>query len=141
MLIGMLFACTGNSLSPVEQAEEEFASGRYGAAQSMCDSLILGSEFSSLTVDELCRLSILTSQLADLSDDDANMALATRCMQAALQREPDSVLAFVHSLPADMQSSTLFIRQLTRTIDPTCEPGYSLQLCDTVCQPDTAGLY
>ena len=106
----------------VETAENEFQAGRYESAQTLCDSLILGQQFSDLSIDELCRLSMLTSRLADLCDEETNMALAARCMQAALQREPDSVLIFVHSLPADEQSRTLFIRQLTRTVDPSCEP-------------------
>lgn len=106
----------------VETAESEFQAGRYESAQVLCDSLILGQRFNDLSIDELCRLSMLTSRLADLSDEEANMALAARCMQAALQREPDSVLIFVHSLPVDEQSRTLFIRQLTRTVDPSCEP-------------------
>lgn len=106
----------------VETAENEFQAGRYGSAQTLCDSLILGQRFNDLSIDELCRLSMLTSRLADLCDEESNMALAARCMQAALQREPDSVLIFVHDLPADEQSRSLFIRQLTRTVDPSCEP-------------------
>lgn len=118
----MLSSCGGNSYNSVASAEEEFEAGRLSSAQSLCDSLILGPAFYNLSVDELCRLSMLTSRLADTKDEDTNLALAARCMQAALQREPDSVLIFVHSLSADEQSRTLFIRQLARTMDPSCEP-------------------
>lgn len=116
-----LTSCGNHAYNSVAVAEDEFEAGRLASAQSMCDSLILGPAFKDLSVDELCRLSMLTSRLADSKDEDSNLALAARCMQAALQREPDSVLIFVHSLSADEQSRSLFIRQLVRTVDPTCE--------------------
>ncbi len=118
----MMTSCGGHSYNSVTTADDEYDAGRLASAQALCDSLILGPAFDGLSDDELCRLSMLTSRLADTKDEDANLALAARCMQAALQREPDSVLIFVHSLSADEQSRTLFIRQLARTIDPTCEP-------------------
>lgn len=117
----MLSSCGGIGGDSVEAAEEEYASGHIEAAQAICDSLVLGSDFAGLSVNELCRLSVLTSRLAEHDNEDVNMALAAKCMQAAMLQNADSVLAFVHSLPADEQSRTLFVRQLTRMIDPSCD--------------------
>lgn len=115
----MMTACGRKTDISVSAAEDQYDSGRYAVAQTMCDSLILGEDFDALTVDELCRLSMLASRLADRSDEEANMALAARCMQAAIDREPDSVLLFVQSLTLDDQPRSLFIRQLTHTVDPS----------------------
>ena len=115
----MTTACGHKSDATVAAAEEKYRSGSYSAAQSLCDSLVLGKNFDELTVDELCRLSLLASRLADHNDEEANMALAARCMQAALDRRPDSVRLFVDSLSVDDQTRSLLIRQLTHTVDPS----------------------
>ena len=118
VMAAALAACSDdNSRDTIGRAEEAFDLHNYTAAQSICDSLISGSNFSDLTVDELCRLTILTSRLAEQTDEESNIALAARCMQSALRRQPDSVLYFIQSLPADEQSTTLLIQQLTRSLD------------------------
>ncbi len=117
-MAAVLGACTDdNSRDTIGRAEEAFDLHDYTAAQNICDSLISGQQFDKLTVDELCRLTILTSRLAEQSDEESNIALAARCMQSALRRQPDSVLHFIQSLPADEQSTTLLIQQLTRSLD------------------------
>lgn len=112
-------ACTDDSSreDTIGRAEDAFELRNYAAAQIICDSLISGRQFADLSVDQLCRLSILTARLAEQTDEESNMALAARCMQSALQRHPDSVLLFIQSLPADQQSSSQLIRQLTRSLD------------------------
>ena len=117
----MMSSCGGSDSVSVAMAEAEFVAGRHESAGVICDSLIQGPAFADLSVDELCRLSVLMSQLAEYEDEEANMALAAKCMQAAMLQNADSVMSFVHSLPADEQSRTLFLRQLTRMIDPSCD--------------------
>ena len=118
----VLTSCDNQGDLSVATAEDEYSSGRLQTAQAICDSLVLGSRFSDLSVDELCRLSLLTSRIAEQTDEDTNMALAAKCMQAAMNRNADSVMTFVHSLPADEQSRTLFVRQITQMIGNSCDP-------------------
>lgn len=118
VMTAAIAACSDDlSRDTIGRAEEAFNLHNYTAAQNICDSLISGPHFADLTVDELCRLTILTSRLAEQSDEESNFALAARCMQSALRRQPDSVLHFIQSLPADEQSTTLLIQQLTRSLD------------------------
>ena len=96
--------CGGGSVSrdPVAEAERSFADGQYERAQMLCDSLLQGPEFERLDVDRLCRLSLLFMRLAENSaDNDANMALATRALDAALERDADSTLLVLNNVPVE----------------------------------------
>lgn len=110
-----LYSCGNNPRPTVEAAEQEYDAGDFAVAQTICDSLTCGDNINALSVDELCRLSMLASRLADHNDEETNMAMSARCMQAAIDRQPDSVEIFIQSLEADDQPRSLFIRQLTHT--------------------------
>lgn len=118
LTVVLFSSCVSKSDDIVTIAEEELAAGRVESAQALCDSIVAGPQFDRLSVAQLCRLSLLASHLAEVSDEVSDLALASNCMRVAMQRDPDSVLVFVHSLPADDQSRSLFIRQLSGTLDP-----------------------
>lgn len=124
-----LTACTGEIHDPVTSAENDFEAGMFESAKSICDSLVSSDRLDGLSVDELCRISVLMVKLAEHGDEEANMAMATRCMQAALSRDADSVFSFVHTLPVDQQSQTVLIQQLSNSID---QP-YTIN--DTIVEP------
>lgn len=128
----LVAACSGDTRDTVSLAEQDYNDGRYEAAVRVCDSLILGQSFPSLSVDELCRLSVLMVKLADHSDEENNFALAARCMRAALERNPDSVAEFVQTLPVDEQSQSVLIQQLITAIDHPVDPSDLHQHTDSI---------
>lgn len=110
-------ACTGEINDPVSAAENDFEAGQFESAKTICDSLITDENLVALSIDELCRISVLMVKLAEHGEEEANMALAARCMQAAISRDADSVAIFAHNLPVDQQSQTVLIQQLSNSID------------------------
>lgn len=87
------------------RAEDDFRNGRYELAQQMCDSLVAGTDFNTLSVSELCRLSLLFMRLSDTSDDiDTNTALAARTLKVAIERNADSTLMFLNTVPVEDQA-------------------------------------
>lgn len=101
-----LAGCQGNSAySTLDKAEQSYRDGRYALAQQLCDSIVLGERADSMSTAELCRLSLLFMRLADTAGDiDANTAFAARTLKAALNRNADSTLMFVSSVPVEDQA-------------------------------------
>ncbi len=96
--------------SPLENAEIDFANGHYAGAQQLCDSLILGSGFNKLNVNELCRLSLLFMRLAENhGDEEANTALAARSLEAAMTRNADSTIMYLGQAPVEDQARLALI--------------------------------
>lgn len=90
--LALATACThsgSGSQAPVDEAEEAFARGRYAKAQSVCDSIVLGTAFDNTDVWDLCRLSLLLVRLGEnTGDNDVNTAFAalSSCCLGARQR-------------------------------------------------------
>lgn len=102
---------------PLTRAESCLDEGRYNAAQSLCDSLIIGDCFGRMSAEDLCRLSVLFVKLSEQANEGANYASAARSMQAAVRRNADSVEIFIENLPVDERSQTLVLRQLCNQLD------------------------
>lgn len=126
----LLAACVGRLSDPVAEAEYEYSVGDVDAARSICENLLAGTRADSLSVDNLCRLSVLMVKLAEHGDEEASMVAAARCMQTAISRDSDSVAAFVRALPVDEQAQTVLIQQLSNSID---QP---FTLTDTIPEPN-----
>lgn len=100
----ILQACGGGApgRDPLGEAESEFNAGNYASAQQLCDSLLLGESLTALSVDQLCRLTLLFMRLGDSAGDiDANTAFAARTLKAAVDRNADSTLIFLNSIPLE----------------------------------------
>lgn len=96
-------SCTGGVASEaalLSDAEQEYLQGRYTAAQKLADSISAG-DMNSLSVEDLCRLSLLYVRLGERSDEESNMAGATRALDAAAMRDNDSTMAFIESLSVE----------------------------------------
>ena len=74
MIAGTFAACSDShsDRDPVTRAETFLDEGRYNAAQSLCDSLIIGDSYCNLSVDDLCRLSLVFVRLSEQADEEAN---------------------------------------------------------------------
>ncbi|MDE6158050.1 MAG: hypothetical protein K2K22_04775 [Muribaculaceae bacterium] len=103
----LMQACRGDvaTQSPLEQAEQAFENGRYSTAQIICDSLAPKDGHSNASVSELCRLSLLFMKLGDYSGDiDTNTAQAARTLMMAIERNADSTLVFLNTVPVEDQA-------------------------------------
>lgn len=98
-------------------AEADFDNGHIESAKSICDEIIADGNAEQMSVDRLCRLSVLLVKLADHGDEESYIALAARSMKTALARDADSVRIFVRNLPVDQQAQTVMLQQLTDAID------------------------
>ena len=91
--------------APLAQAEQDFDNGRYRAAQAICDSLAPKGDSTDMPVSELCRLSLLFMKLGDYTGDiDTNTAQAARTLMMAIDRDADSTLVFLNTVPVEDQA-------------------------------------
>lgn len=106
----------GQTGDPVTRAEALYEDGRYAEVQTMCDSLVTPARINSLSVDQLCRLTLMFIKLADYSAEDDNIAMATRCFRDAGERSADSVSAFFQKCPLDQQSQLLLLSRISQSL-------------------------
>lgn len=110
-------ACAGSADDKLSLAESEYESGRYETAQSLADELISGENADTVSVGRLCRLYLLCAKLAEHQDEGSNLAAATRCMQTAMQRDSDSVAAFIETLTIEDRTRTALVTSLMRAAE------------------------
>lgn len=113
-------ACTRprDPLSALESAELAYANGRYSGAQKLCDSLVLGNKFTTLNTQQLCRLSLLLVRLAEnYGNEEANTVFAARTLQAASQKAPDSMVAFLSNVPVEDQARLALISAINEGLN------------------------
>ncbi len=108
-------SCSGsNEVSPVDDAELAFENGDYPEAQEICDSLVLSPESADLSIDRLCRLSLLLIRLSEnYGNEESNIALAARSLQIADERYADSVDIFAESLPVEDRGRLSLLRAIS----------------------------
>ena len=112
-----LGACADGGSDPLDIAEAEIDAGRYASAQSLSDELLAQYPADSVSVARLCRMSLLCAKLAEHAEEETNLANATRCMQAAMRRDSDSVTIFVEALPIEDRTRSAMVSQLMHAID------------------------
>lgn len=124
------FACgsrNGEYTEAVEGAETAFSQGSYAKAQAIVDTLVSGDDFSKLDTEHLCRLSMIFMRLSENSTEpEVNVALAARCLGAAIMRDSDSTMAIVRSMSIEDQARALMLT----TINEAAHDGVSLE--DTI---------
>lgn len=101
---------------PITRAEALYLDERYDQVQAACDSLVTPARIQSLSVDQLCRLTLLFIKLADHSAEDDNIAMATRCYRDANERSADSVVAFLQTCTLDQQSQLVLLSRISQSL-------------------------
>lgn len=134
LLLAAAGACTTTTRPPalteLENAEYAYNDGRYARAQAICDSLVLGTSFGHLDVDELCRLSMLFVHLGEQNGDEGGTtAMAARCLGAAFERDSDSTVAIIRVMPPEDRSRAMLLTALTEQAVPG-EPRDSIFIPD-----------
>ena len=125
------FACTTRTeVSPLDDAELAFENGDYDEAQEICDSLALGTAGSSLSVDRMCRLSLLLLRLGEsYGNEESNIALAANSFLQAKDRNADSVEMFTATLPVEDRARLSLLRAIS-------EAHFAPAITDTIDYED-----
>lgn len=114
-------ACSSDSSSAVSdeitEAEHSLSAGDPATAKEISDALMKGDTHARLTVGDLCRLSMVYMQLADISDEGDNIGYATQCWREAYKMQPDSAKAYYNRVPAELQKNVILLAALVRTMD------------------------
>lgn len=126
ILAVLLPACSKSTKQkdePLVQAEEAFKIGRYAMAQLIADSLAIGSSFDKLDNEDLCRLSLLFARLGEVAgEEEANIALAARVLEAATARDSDSTAMFISALPPDDRARILIVETIAEAYKHPLHP-------------------
>lgn len=115
-LLAATVACTRprDPLSALESAELAYANGRYAGAQKLCDSLVISNKYTTLNTQQLCRLSLLLVRLAEnYGNEESNTVFAARTLQAASDKAPDSMAAFLSNVPVEDQARLALISAIS----------------------------
>lgn len=112
-----VMSCGSATSDDITVAEVAVAEADYDTAKKICDDIFAAHNDSTLSVNDLCRISIVYMKLSDIADEDENTALATQCYRLAIGTSPDSARAFYHSLPIDEAQHVEVMATLEQWID------------------------
>lgn len=115
-----LQSCIKNSdnISPIETAEVAYANGKYVDAQELCNDLANEESSARMSVDELCRLSLLLIHLSEVNgEDDDNAATAARLIETAINRSADSTATFLANAPVEDRATLALISAISDGIN------------------------
>ncbi len=139
--LGLLCSC--GSPSPretVDLAYDAVDCGDFGRARELCDGIVLGADSASLGVEDLGRLSLVYMQLADVSDEDVNMAMAARCFNMSERISPDSTAAFYHSVAPEQTRHAMTLISLMRGLavrpDSLVDDELPATVADSIMETD-----
>lgn len=112
-----LSACTPSTETAsgaLERAEASFQAGRYAGAQRIVDSLMLNTSLDSMSVDRLCRLSLLLMRLGEKAgEEQGNTAFAARALNAAIERDSDSTVSIMNAVDVDDRARAMIVVALS----------------------------
>ncbi|MDO4319255.1 MAG: hypothetical protein Q4C34_01650 [Bacteroidales bacterium] len=104
IVMAVAAACSTSSSSEtaVSEAVDAMEHGDRDRAQACVDAVMADSAgFASLDARQLCTLARVLVQLTADTDNESNDASAARCLARARSLAPDSVTAFLYSLPGE----------------------------------------
>ena len=133
----ILSACSSKNESySILEAEKYIAINEYKSAQTICDEIIKSNELNNISATTLCRLSMAYMKLSEQSNENENIAIATKCYQTATKLYPDSASLFFSELVIDDIQYAEMLRTLSDAIDAPQEIRDS-EPTDSCCLTDT----
>ncbi len=111
-----LAACGGAPATQrIDDAELNLSNGRLDAARRSADGIVAGADTASLSASELCRLAMVYAAVGDDSiGNEADIAMAARCIRRALAKDSAAVDSFIHAMPVDKRPLMALAIQLCR---------------------------
>lgn len=110
-------SCRSATSDDITVAEVAVDEADYNTAKQICDDIFAAHNDSTLSVNDLCRISIVYMKLSDIAAEDENTALATQCYRMAVSTSPDSARAFYRNLPIDEAQHVEVMATLEQWID------------------------
>lgn len=102
-------SCHEASVDPdraIADASAQADAGNYADAVEACDNLLAKSDTSSLGATRLCKIAMIYLAAADKDvNNDANTAMALRCLEYAYGTNADSTQFFLDKLPMDQANA------------------------------------
>lgn len=118
MSVLMFSACESNvDTDKVALIEQLLESKNYESAQDECDDITAEAELKDIPVKDLCRLSLIYAKLSEKSNEDENMAMATKCFHQATEISADTVVEFFAKLPVEDAQYGELLKMLSSAID------------------------
>ncbi len=119
-LLTVLAACSGGVSTPgaaLDRAERACDQERYSLSQAICDSIVENCDTDSLSVRDMCRLSLLLMRLAEYNTtaEESNTAAAARYFHTAVDRNSDSTAMIVNTMPPEAMSRLLILSIISET--------------------------
>ena len=141
----LMTACGHESVAQqLDSAEQALNENDPATARTICDA-VSGDGGESLSVADLCRLSIIYMKLSDVIDQDVNTASATQCFDRAIKLNSDSAIAFFNNLPIDEARHVELMMQLSGAIGSELSIeefsdslGYYIEMNDSLAGGDMA---
>lgn len=144
LALTLTMAACAASDSPADNlisARQAYADGSYDVARTICDSIAAPARIDRLSVDQMCNLSMIYIALSEKipASEEEIVASAARCLGRAIDRNPDSVNIFIHSLPVEEQSLVVMLKSLCQSIDhPYRYSDYDdeAEMADSIAGPE-----
>lgn len=109
-----------DSFSSLQEANQAMQANRYAKAQEICNNIFAGDSLQNLGPGNLCNLSLLFINLAEISQtEEENTAKATICIRQAYRCDSDSTMAFIRNLNIEDQSKLSLISALGKATERT----------------------
>lgn len=107
-------SCTHtDSENNILQAEAEIEDGNPDAARDILSVMVSNGD-TGLSVKQKCRMAMIYIRMAEISDEQDDMATAAAIFMQALENEPDSTAAYIENLSVDQQRHASMLIELTR---------------------------
>jgi hypothetical protein len=108
----LLAACAGTPAAErIGAAEMSLEAGDLDAARRGAEHAIAAHDTAHLTAGELCRLALVYATVGD----EADVAMAARCIRRALAKDSAAVDSFIHAMPVEQRPLMTLAVQLCRT--------------------------
>lgn len=121
LFLGLVMtACGGGSdmAERISSAEMAYATGDASSLRRICDEIMDDNAGeSTLTAEQLGRMSILYMELYDHTDDSDALDMATECYRSAFEEDADSASYFYAHLPAEQYKYGMSLTMLVQSMD------------------------
>lgn len=124
ILMGVLVlsACAESvNHNAITDAENFIARNDYKSAQKISDDIMTEIDVADASVMSLCRLSMVYVKLSEQLNEVENMAVATKCYRAAVEKNADSVAVCFSELSVEDVQYAEMLRTLSDAIDAPCD--------------------
>lgn len=124
IFIGVLiFSACAESVNhgAISDAENFIARNDYKSAQKISDDVMVEIDIDDASVLSLCRLSMVYVKLSERLNEVENMAIATKCYNAAVEKDADSVAMCFSELSVEDVQYAEMLRTLSEAINAPCD--------------------